>query len=349
MYREKYCSPAIPSKKPEINTGRPIPLIQDAINCYLALLSKSRSENTSSTYKTGMSAFTLFLIQYGIDPHKESVLSINEDVFDAFLSRKRTFAISTENVYVTSVMGFYEFIYMKYQTRFDIAVIYLSKKWRLQKVPERVIIFPYGRIVEFLKTMGQLRSEEITPYERLRDLRDFCFIRLLAESGLRVNEACHIQLGGIDFENHSIHVGGKGSRVMKAILTKNVRNAIIAYLQARGLMNEDGKLSENTENLYLFAKHNINTKYIPALEAEQISSQTGEDIVKKWVTKVLGQAQAVLITPHSFRHFFITRVYEITKDLLLTKSLANHKSTKSTERYIHLQFQMIESTLEEGI
>jgi len=39
---------------------------------------------------------------------------------------------------------------------------------------------------------------------------------------------------------------------------------------------------------------------------------------------------------HSWRHGYGTRVYRATKDLILTQRMLRHRSTKPTERYVHM-------------
>jgi site-specific recombinase XerC len=42
------------------------------------------------------------------------------------------------------------------------------------------------------------------------------------------------------------------------------------------------------------------------------------------------------ITPHSFRHYFVTRVLQASGNLKLAQELARHRSIAVTQRYAHL-------------
>jgi integrase len=42
------------------------------------------------------------------------------------------------------------------------------------------------------------------------------------------------------------------------------------------------------------------------------------------------------ITPHSFRHYFVTSVLRGTGNLTMAQKLARHKNIKVTENYVHL-------------
>jgi len=42
------------------------------------------------------------------------------------------------------------------------------------------------------------------------------------------------------------------------------------------------------------------------------------------------------ITPHSFRHYFVTRVLQASGNLKLAQELARHRNIAVTQRYAHL-------------
>jgi integrase len=51
---------------------------------------------------------------------------------------------------------------------------------------------------------------------------------------------------------------------------------------------------------------------------------------------VLGEASSQGITPHSFRHYFVTTVLRGSGNLKLAQELARHTSIQVTQRYAHL-------------
>ncbi len=54
------------------------------------------------------------------------------------------------------------------------------------------------------------------------------------------------------------------------------------------------------------------------------------------VREILGEDAVGTITPHSFRHYFVTRVLAVTGNLKLAQNLARHKNIAVTQRYAHL-------------
>jgi integrase len=63
---------------------------------------------------------------------------------------------------------------------------------------------------------------------------------------------------------------------------------------------------------------------------------TGRNIVKERVEQFLGKEMVGKITPHSFRHYFVTTVLRGTGNLKIAQELARHKNIQVTQRYTHL-------------
>ena len=51
---------------------------------------------------------------------------------------------------------------------------------------------------------------------------------------------------------------------------------------------------------------------------------------------MLGAEAEGTITPHSFRHYFVTTVLQGSGNLKLAQELARHKNIAVTQRYAHL-------------
>ncbi|MCJ7703355.1 MAG: site-specific integrase, partial [Anaerolineales bacterium] len=64
---------------------------------------------------------------------------------------------------------------------------------------------------------------------------------------------------------------------------------------------------------------------------------TGRNIVAQRVRECLGENAVGTITPHSFRHYFVTTVLLGSGgNLKLAQELARHKNIAVTQRYAHL-------------
>ena len=68
-----------------------------------------------------------------------------------------------------------------------------------------------------------------------------------------------------------------------------------------------------------------------------ISTTTGRNIVSQRAKEALGAEAVGSITPHSFRHYFVTTVLRASGgNLKLAQELARHKHIQVTQRYAHL-------------
>jgi len=67
-----------------------------------------------------------------------------------------------------------------------------------------------------------------------------------------------------------------------------------------------------------------------------ISTTTGRQIVIDRVRQSVGEEAVGTITPHSFRHYFVTTILLTSGNLKLAQELARHTNIAVTQRYTHL-------------
>jgi site-specific recombinase XerD len=67
-----------------------------------------------------------------------------------------------------------------------------------------------------------------------------------------------------------------------------------------------------------------------------VTTETGRNIVEGRVKEVLGAEAAGTITPHSFRHYFVTIVLRSSGNLKVAQALARHSNLSTTSLYAHL-------------
>jgi len=67
-----------------------------------------------------------------------------------------------------------------------------------------------------------------------------------------------------------------------------------------------------------------------------MTTTAGRNIVSSRVEQILGAEAGGTITPHSFRHYFVTRVLQSSGNLKLAQELARHTNIAVTQRYAHL-------------
>jgi integrase/recombinase XerC len=84
--------------------------------------------------------------------------------------------------------------------------------------------------------------------------------------------------------------------------------------------------------LPLFARHDRGA----GKKVKPITTRTGQNIINQRVKKALGKDAVGTITPHSFRHYFVTTVLLASGNLKLAQELARHSNIAITQRYAHL-------------
>ncbi len=94
----------------------------------------------------------------------------------------------------------------------------------------------------------------------------------------------------------------------------------------------DGRGGKPLASLPVFARHDK----AAGKKVKPISTTTGRAIVNERVKECLGYEAVGTITPHSFRHYFVTTILGSSGNLKLAQVLARHTNIAVTQRYSHL-------------
>lgn len=306
--------------------------VLEAINKYLDSVRLSRSSNTARTYTNAMQSFLASWIRKGNDPAEIEVSSLSEDFIADFAADLKSYSPNTEQLYLTAATGFYEFLAAD-----NLAVINLPRmrmliKRRSRRVGQRLPQFPKADIktvLNYAQSMGQIPSEN--KRQRLQLLRDRAFILTLADTGLRVHEACNLRRGDVDWQEGKAVIIGKGNQEAIVRFSTRAMNALRDYLNTRA--ENDGAFGKALTSLPIFARHDLGA----GKRIEPISTTTGRNIINQRVREALGDNAAGTITPHSFRHYFVTEILQGSGgNIKLAQKLARHKNIQITQRYAHL-------------
>ncbi len=302
-----------------------------AVARYLETIELARSSNTKRTYYNGVLQFLNLLREKEINPDKTLIEDLPEDSVSWFIASLKNYSPSTERLYLTAVMGFFEYVASERLSDINLPRLRLLVKHRARKPGQRLPQFPQDdidRVLEYIETLKTIPTE--ANEERLRNLRDRAFLITLADTGLRVHEACNLRRGDLDWnEGHAIVVG-KGNRQAIVRFSRRAQQAIKDYLDAR--FSLDGASKRPLTSLPVFARHDkgAGKKVIP------ITTATGRNIINRIVESALGADKVGKITPHSLRHYFVTRVLRVSGNLKLAQELARHRNIAVTQRYAHL-------------
>jgi site-specific recombinase XerD len=305
--------------------------LHSAVDAYLASVTLSRSANTARTYRQALRAFEETLRREGIDPSQAPVRKTSEAWVASFARDLKHRSPATERLYLTAVAGWYDYLAAERLADVNQARVRMLIRQRARRPGQRLPQFPRSDIEQVLDAAQAPSAPAGDPMDRLRDLRDRAFLLTLADTGLRVHEACRLRRGDLDWDEAQARMIGKGNRQAIVRFSRRSLRALRDYLKARAPL--DGASGRALSALPVFARHDrgAGKRVLP------MTTTTGRTIVNQRVAQTLGREAVGTITPHSFRHYFVTVVLRGSGgNLKLAQELARHQSIAVTQRYAHL-------------
>ncbi len=313
--------------------------IYQAVSAYLESIAQARSAKTADTYRYGMQMFLSVLHVHKLDPVETPITSLPDDAIIWFAAYLKDYAPATEQLYIQAVKGFYEYLAAENLTSPNLPRIRLLIRQRTRRTGQRLPQFPREAIEQVLEYAIKLSDKQSDDdNEHLRNLRDKAFLVTLADTGLRIHEACGLRRGDIDWNESQAVIIGKGNKQAVIHFSSRSLQYIREYLAARAAI--DGATGRSLPSLPLFARHDKGA----GKKTRHMSRIAGYQIVVERVAQALGPEAAGTITPHSFRHYFVTTVLRGSGNLKLAQELARHKNISVTQRYAHLS----DDELDEG-
>lgn len=306
--------------------------IAQAISRYLDNVRLARSENTARSYRNAMNAFAALLAERRLPAEKSDTLDLPEDAIAWFASSLKDYAPATEQLYLTAVAGFFEYLAAEQLADPNLPRLRLLIRQRSRRPGQRLPQFPRNEIEVVVEYAINLASQPFdNPTDHLILLRDRALLITLADTGLRVHEACNLRRGDIDWNEGKAIIVGKGDRQAVVRFSQRSLASLRDYLNARAAL--DGASGRPLPSLPLFARHDRGA----GKKVKPITTTTGRNIVDQRVKEAAGPAAAQAITPHSFRHYFVTTVLRGSGgNLKLAQELARHRNIAVTQRYAHL-------------
>ena len=305
--------------------------IAESIANYLDSVQLARSPNTARTYGNALNAFQRVLEEYWLDPRTTPTEKLTEDAITWTANYLKGFSTSTERLYLTAVAGFFKYLAAERLSDINLPRLSLLIQQRARRPGIRLPQFPaedIERVLQFVTHISEQMFED--EKEKLRALRDRSFLLTLADTGLRVHEACGLRRGDIDWNEGRAIIIGKGDKQDVVRFSSRSMRALRDYLSARSRL--DGASNRQLTALPLFARHDKGA----GKKVKPITTATGRNIVTDRVRQALGEAAVGTITPHSFRHYFVTTVLRASGNLKLAQELARHSNIQVTQRYAHL-------------
>jgi integrase/recombinase XerC len=143
--------------------------------------------------------------------------------------------------------------------------------------------------------------------------RDRAILELLYSSGLRVSELVGLNSNQLDLELGVVRVMGKGRKERIVPVGMKAIDALKAYLEERGGVEED-------------------PVFVNFLGGRLTARSVGR-LIKKY-TRHSGIFRKV--SPHSLRHTFATHLLDAGADIREIQEMLGHSSLSTTQRYTHV-------------
>jgi site-specific recombinase XerD len=313
------------------------PTISELIDRYLRTVERARSKRTMLAYKNGIQVFRETLKKKSLDPETTPVSKLTEAIFAKFIETLTDYAPTTEQLYLQAVKGFYLFVDAEDLIHVNQSRLTVLIRQRSRHPGIRIPQPPLDAINQLLKNIEDVanlstHSTDTRDQEniKLRAYRDRAFLITLADTGFRVHEACNLRRGDIDWNEQRAIIIGKGNKQAVVRFTSRSIQAIKEYLMQRASL--DGNTGRQLTSLPLFARHDRGA----GKKVKPMTPTTGRNIVEERVEQFLGKEMVGRITPHTFRHYFVTSVLRGTGNLTIAQKLARHKNIQITQIYTHL-------------
>lgn len=272
------------------------------------------SQNTLKAYRYGLQRFMSIV---GEDA------PLNVETYETFLIAIKGFSPSTKQIWRSAVLGLYTFCKSS-----DLAEMKGITKHYTRRQGKRMVNFNREAIEQVIEYCSRLSGD-------LPALRDRAFVLTLADTGLRISEACALKRGDIDWQEARAIIIGKGDKQDVIRFSSRSIQAMREYHIACASIEPNTRLPLKSQPV--FARHDIRAsrKIKPISPSGMWTAIKGDP--KQGIKGRIEEAgvDRTLVRIHDFRHYFVTMTYLARGNLKLSQELARHNSIDTTNRYTH--------------
>ncbi|MFP5489042.1 MAG: tyrosine-type recombinase/integrase [Acidimicrobiia bacterium] len=152
-----------------------------------------------------------------------------------------------------------------------------------------------------------------------RRRRDDAVLEILYGSGVRVSEACSLQLDQVDLGAGALTVWGKGSKARRVPLSEPAITALVRWIEVRD-------------------------EVVPAESGSDVfANERGKPLTPRDVRHILDRRSPTPTHPHALRHTFATHLLDGGADLRAVQELLGHSDVATTQRYTHVSRDRLRS------
>ncbi len=172
--------------------------------------------------------------------------------------------------------------------------------------------------------------------ETPQGLRNRAILELLYAAGLRVSEVVGVDVAGVDLDDRTVIVFGKGAKERLVMIGEPAVRAIRRYLVDGRPQLLRGPRPPEGEDLALFLNR----------DGGRLSTRAVQLIVRKCaVAAGIGRD----VHPHLLRHTFATHLLEGGAEIRVVQTLLGHADVNTTQIYTHVTDSAKRKAIEESL
>ena len=238
---------------------------------------------------------------------KITVSSLTEDTILEFIVQLKNNHPTMKNITINKALSALKTT-LKYGANFSISFMRLSENKTL------IPLIPVSTIDRLLTAM----KVDIT---RPVKLRNYLIVKILLETGLRMNELIHLERKHIDFS----------TQTMLVEMSKTHAHRIVCFREE----------TEQDLQRWLALHPHVPYVFYNLTTYKRMTSASIESLFYQLKKRYGIQDN---ITPHKWRHTFATSFLRRGGDLETLRMLLGHSNLKTTQKYLHLNQQDIRKT-----
>lgn len=193
-----------------------------------------------------------------------------------------------------------------------------------------------GPLPRVLKAKDAAALCELPPADHAAGLRDRALIELLYGSGLRVSEACGLDLDDVDLDRGAVTVTGKGRKQRRLPLSAPAAAALASYVsQGRPALLAKGRDRP--------AGRQVAATFVNA-RGGRLSPRSARAALAKYA-RAEGWDP---VSPHALRHSFATHLLDGGADLRSVQELLGHENLATTQIYTHVSTERLRAVYEQS-
>jgi integrase/recombinase XerC len=159
-------------------------------------------------------------------------------------------------------------------------------------------------------------------------IRDRALLELLYGSGLRVSEACGLDVGDLDLRARTVRVFGKGRKERLCPMNPACVAALQRWLERRGELLARPVRGQDPSALFLNHRG---------------GRLTSRSVARHLDRTVLQLALQRKVSPHALRHSFATHLLAGGADVRVIQELLGHASLSTTQKYTQVSIEQLQA------